>query len=553
MHLLELEGIQFEYGADVGGPDLPADELRARHDAVVIAIGSRVPRELEVPGRELDGVHLAMDYLYIRNRYVASISDEGIPGPEPEVPIVAEGKDVVVIGGGDTGMDCISNANREGATSATLLDVYPEIPVGGRYDDTPWPMPLKRSVTTYALDEGGERRFGVQVAQLRGDADGQVRELVGRHVTGTSSRNLEAGPGLGVHDAGRPGPDRGRLHRPGAPAARRASASSSTCAATSRRRCSHRSESGVFACGDARVGQSLIVTAIAEGRRCARITDRWLRTPSARAHARTATATRPTTVNVAIAHRGSSEPMPWPLASSARLRHAAPHRVGREVTQSREIDEHHRREDADLRRRRARRRAARARRHRRRRGRAPGLGLDRGARRPRRAATARAPRPSWTSCSRSARRPKGLDGATEGILVAPLIQPLVDRVAGAITSLWMPWQGKSFDAAAERGNNRLTGETRWIAKLLWPLYGTKQGPDGERLAFDFETRIEPGMLDPDTEVLVIDYAPVEDNPGLIIKSIRDELVEIVPGANLGKILYRRGGGYSNIGFFALRS
>ena len=149
--------------------------------------------------------------------------------------------------------------------------------------------------------------------------------------------------------------------------------------------------------------------------------------------------------------------------------------------------------------------------------------------------------------------PKGLDGATEGILVAPLIQPLVDKVAGAITSLWMPWQGKSFDAAAGRGNNRLTGETRWVAKLLWPLYGTKQGADGERLAFDFETRIEPGELDPDTEVLVIDYAPVDDNPGLIIKSIRDELVEIVPGANLGKILYRRGGGYSNIGFFALRS
>ena len=151
------------------------------------------------------------------------------------------------------------------------------------------------------------------------------------------------------------------------------------------------------------------------------------------------------------------------------------------------------------------------------------------------------------------RAPKGLDGATEGILVAPLIQPVVDKVARAITSLWMPWQGKRFDAAAGKGDNRLTGETRWIAKLLWPLYGTKEGPDGERLAFDFETRVEPGMLDPDTEVLVIDYAPVEDNPGLIIKSIRDELVEIVPGANLGKILYRRGGGYSNIGFFALRS
>ncbi len=149
--------------------------------------------------------------------------------------------------------------------------------------------------------------------------------------------------------------------------------------------------------------------------------------------------------------------------------------------------------------------------------------------------------------------PKGLDGATEGILVAPLIQPAVDKFARALTSFWMPWQGKSFNAASGRGDNRLTGGTRWIAKLLWPLYGTTEGEDGERLAFDFETRVEPGMLDPGTDVLVIDYAPVADNPRLIIRSIRDELVEIVPGANLGKILYRKGGGYSNIGFFALKS
>lgn len=148
--------------------------------------------------------------------------------------------------------------------------------------------------------------------------------------------------------------------------------------------------------------------------------------------------------------------------------------------------------------------------------------------------------------------PKDLSGPTEGILVAPLIQPLVDKVARAITSAWMPWQGKSFDRAAGRGDNRLRGETRWIAKVLWPLYGTKEAPDG-RLAFDFETRVEPGELDPGVEVLVIDYAPIDKNPSLIIKSIRDELVEIVPGANLGKILYRRGGGYTNIGFFALRS
>lgn len=148
--------------------------------------------------------------------------------------------------------------------------------------------------------------------------------------------------------------------------------------------------------------------------------------------------------------------------------------------------------------------------------------------------------------------PKSIDGPTEGILVAPLVQPIVDKLLQAITSIWMPWQGKSFDADSDSGQNRLAGTARWPAKLLWPLYGTKEGPDG-RMAFDFETRLEPGVHDPGTDVLVIDYAPVESNPGLVIKSIRDELVELVPGAYLGKIMYRTGGTYTNIGFFALRS
>ena len=192
-----------------------------------------------------------MDYLYIRNRYVASISEDGIPGPEPEVPIVAEGKDVVVIGGGDTGMDCISNANREGAKSAILLDVYPEIPVGGRYDDTPWPMPLKRSVTTYALDEGGERRFGTQATQLRGDEHGHVRELVGRKVTGSSSRTLEPVEGsefampadLVLIAVGFTGPERPLLDALRLDLDDRGNVAAPLFAA---------SQPGVFACGDAR-------------------------------------------------------------------------------------------------------------------------------------------------------------------------------------------------------------------------------------------------------------------------------------------------------------
>ena len=148
--------------------------------------------------------------------------------------------------------------------------------------------------------------------------------------------------------------------------------------------------------------------------------------------------------------------------------------------------------------------------------------------------------------------PKGLDGQTEGILVVPFIQGVLDRGMTGIAHLWMPWNGKRFDAANNRGDNVLTGSARYVAKVLWPRYGTKPAPGG-RAAFDFVTRIEAGKDDPDTDVLAIDYAPVESNPDHLIRSIRDELVEIVPGANLGKILYRSGDDeYRNLGFFALR-
>lgn len=148
--------------------------------------------------------------------------------------------------------------------------------------------------------------------------------------------------------------------------------------------------------------------------------------------------------------------------------------------------------------------------------------------------------------------PKGLDGPTEGILVAPLIQGLLDQGLSLITQIWMPWSGKRFDAANARGDNLLAESAHWPAKLLWPRYETKE-LDGGRAAFEFETRIEPGKHDPDTDVLVIDYAPVSDNPGLFIRKVRDELVEVAGGAHLGKILYRTGeDGYRNLGFFALR-
>jgi hypothetical protein len=148
--------------------------------------------------------------------------------------------------------------------------------------------------------------------------------------------------------------------------------------------------------------------------------------------------------------------------------------------------------------------------------------------------------------------PKALDGPTDGILVVPLIQGILDQGLSLITSVWMPWSGKRFDSKGNRGDNLLAGSAHWPAKLLWPRYETKE-VEGGRAAFDFVTRIEPGKHDPDTDVLVIDYAPVTDNPDLLIRKIRDELVEIAAGAHLGKILYRTGDDtFTNLGFFALR-
>jgi hypothetical protein len=148
--------------------------------------------------------------------------------------------------------------------------------------------------------------------------------------------------------------------------------------------------------------------------------------------------------------------------------------------------------------------------------------------------------------------PKALDGPTDGILVVPLIQGILDQGLSLITSVWMPWSGKRFDSKGNRGDNLLAGSAHWPAKLLWPRYSTKE-VEGGRAAFDFVTRIEPGEHDPDTDVLVIDYAPVTDNPDMLIRKIRDELVEIAAGAHLGKILYRTGDDtYTNLGFFALR-
>jgi glutamate synthase (NADPH) small chain len=263
VHQLQAEGVAFRFGVDVG-VDVSADELRARYDAIVIATGARVPRDLPVPGRELDGVHFAMDYLYQRNRWVAGAT-------APEHVITAAGKHVIVIGGGDTGADCVANALREGPASVTQIELVGEPPVHRPDDITPWPRwPLKLRVP-YALKEGGVRDFAISTTEFVGN--GRVEEIQWTQNSGVPPFEPVAGTeerrpaGLVLLAMGFLGPEPALLEALGVERDERGNARATNYATTA---------DGVFAAGDARRGQSLIVWAIREGRQCAAAVDRFL-------------------------------------------------------------------------------------------------------------------------------------------------------------------------------------------------------------------------------------------------------------------------------------
>jgi glutamate synthase (NADPH/NADH) small chain len=269
IEVLEAEGIVIRCGVDVGR-DVTAAELRGEHDAVVIAVGARLHRELDVPGARLEGVHLAMDYLYDRNRAVAALHGSG----RHEETITAAGKHVVVIGGGDTAADCIANAHRERALSVTQLDRYPE-PGGTRPREiTTWPDMPKRLPSTYALDEGGERRFDAITLRLDGDDRGRVRAVQVARSSGPSGfdpvpgteEELPADLVLVAIGFTRPQRD-AFLDQLDLAEDRDGNIAAAGYAA---------SAPGVFACGDARRGQSLVVHAINEGRECAVAVNRHL-------------------------------------------------------------------------------------------------------------------------------------------------------------------------------------------------------------------------------------------------------------------------------------
>jgi glutamate synthase (NADPH/NADH) small chain len=264
---LRAEGVRFEFGVDVGR-DIDPAELRASHDAVVVATGSRVPRDLPVDGRDLDGVHFAMEYLYDRARCLAAERGEGTA---PEQPISAAGKHVIVIGGGDTGADCVAHSHREGAASVTQIELLGEPPHSRPDDITPWPrwpMKLRRS---YAIKEGGEQDFSLSTTALSGN--GRVQEITWMRNTGKPPFDPvpdtdETRPAeLVLLAMGFLSPEQPLLEALGVERDQRGNAKAGAYAT---------SADGVFAAGDARRGQSLIVWAINEGRQCARVADRYL-------------------------------------------------------------------------------------------------------------------------------------------------------------------------------------------------------------------------------------------------------------------------------------
>ena len=262
---MQAEGVVFHYGAHVG-VNLPADKLLKDHDAVVLTGGAEAPRDLPVPGRELDGIHFAMDFLPQQNRRVSG--EPALPG----APILAKGKHVVVIGGGDTGSDCIGTSIRQGALSVTNFEIMPAPPA---HENKPltwpnWPLKLR---TSSSHEEGAKRDFAVMTTKFSGE-NGAVKTLHCVHV----DAKMQAIPGtefelpadlvllaMGfvhpVHD--------GMIQSLDVALDQRGNVSAST-------EDYRTSLPKVFAAGDMRRGQSLVVWAIREGRQAAAAVDKYL-------------------------------------------------------------------------------------------------------------------------------------------------------------------------------------------------------------------------------------------------------------------------------------
>jgi len=274
---MRAEGVEFRTHTTIG-VDVPIARLRDEFDAVVLAGGAEKPRDLAVPGRQLSGVHFAMDFLRANSKVV-----QGVPGSRDGL-ISAEGKHVVVIGGGDTGSDCIGTSNRHGAQSVTQIEILPKPPEREDKGLT-WPSWPNKLRTSSSQEEGCDRLWAVATKEFIGNSEGQVVAV--RLVRLDWSKDAEGGWQMSevagsefelpadlvtlamgfVHPV-----HEGMLEDLGVALDGRGN----VAAATDGNRSYHTSINGVFAAGDMRRGQSLVVWAIREGRQCAHAVDEFL-------------------------------------------------------------------------------------------------------------------------------------------------------------------------------------------------------------------------------------------------------------------------------------
>jgi glutamate synthase (NADPH/NADH) small chain len=262
---LVAEGIVFQTNSHVGG-SVPANDLRTEFDAVLLAGGAENPRDLNVPGRELKGIHFAMEFLPQQNKLNAG---DSVPGQ-----IRADGKHVVIIGGGDTGADCLGTCHRHKAKSIEQFEIMP-MPPPERAPSTPWPLWPLQLRTESAHEEGGQRGWGIATTKFTGDEKGNVKELHAIRVG--PPPKFEPQPGtefilpaeLVLLALGFTGPvKQGMIEQLGVALDARGNIATNGNHLTS--------VAGVFSAGDMRRGQSLVVWAIAEGRQAARAMDEQL-------------------------------------------------------------------------------------------------------------------------------------------------------------------------------------------------------------------------------------------------------------------------------------